>query len=77
MTLALFAAAPAYPWKSRLGKSIRITMLCGFILALLSLASVIYSYGIMREYIFEVAVISIAWTQLTILSFLLAARYSR
>lgn len=49
----------------------------GLILALLSLASVIYSYGIMREYIFEVAVISIAWTQLTIFSFLLAARYSR
>jgi len=77
MTLALFAAAPAFAWKSRLGKSIRITMVCGFILALLSLASVIYSYGIMREYIFEVAVISIAWTQLTVFSFLLAARYSR
>jgi hypothetical protein len=72
MILSFLALVPVFSNKSRLEKSIKWTLLVGFILTLISFILITLIFGIKREYRFEVAIISIAWIELIILSFLIS-----
>ena len=58
MNFSFFAIIPVFTGTSGLSKAIRITCITGFILSVLSLIFVSLKFGIMREYIFEVIIIS-------------------
>lgn len=77
MTFTLFVVTPVFSGKGRLLTSIRITLLTGFPLALIVFLLVTLKFGVMREYYFEVAVISIAWLQLIVASALLSVLFFR
>lgn len=68
MTLSLLMVYPTVRPVNRIHNMLRLTLLFGFPLAVVSLALVSIEYGTMREYIFEVIIISIAWLQLIIVS---------
>jgi len=72
MTIAFLSIAPVFFHKSNLEKALGITFIAGFLLAVLSLVFVTVKHGIMREYVFEVMIISIVWFELIISSVLLS-----
>ncbi|HCY40528.1 MAG TPA: hypothetical protein DHV48_04120 [Prolixibacteraceae bacterium] len=76
MIISFFALFPIYDKKNSLEKTIRYTAITGFILAVISFALVSVIYGIHREYIFEVIIISITWLELILLG-ILFSRYFR
>lgn len=72
MCFALFSVVPVFYRKNRLERAIRITCFLGFILGILSLVFTTATYGVMREYFFEIAIISIAWLTLIVSSILMS-----
>ena len=77
MNISFFAVAPVFSTKTTITKSIRIILITAFILAVISLLFISISYGIRREYIFEVAIISIVWLELIFSSILLSVVFRR
>ncbi|MEE4177075.1 MAG: hypothetical protein V2I46_06145 [Bacteroides sp.] len=73
MTLSFFALTPVFSGK----RGLQITLFSGFPLALAALAIITAVHGIHREYLFEVAVISISWLQLIIASSLMSVMFFR
>jgi hypothetical protein len=69
--ISLVAVAPVFAGKDNLYRSLRITCIAGFLLAICALVFVSVQHGIMREYIFEIIIISIAWFELIVFSLLL------
>lgn len=74
---AFMAMVPAMDASTRLTRSIRFTWTIAFALAILSLILITLQHGIMREYYFEVAVISIVYLELIITSILLALLFRK
>ena len=69
--ISFFSLIPVFPKSGAVNKALRLTWLIGFLLALLCMVAISFFYGIMREYFFEIAIISIVWLQLIITSLLL------
>ena len=76
MVISFFALFPIFDKRNLLEKGIRYTTIIGFVLTIVSFALVSIIYGIHREYLFEVAIISITWLELILLG-ILFARYFR
>lgn len=76
MIVSFFALFPIFNGKNSLEKTIRYTVITGFILAIVSFTLISITYGIRREYIFEVAIISITSIELILLG-ILFTRYFR
>ncbi len=77
MNISFLALVPVVSGKSRVLRALRLVFLLGFILALLSLIFVFVRYGIMREYMFEIMIISIVWLQLIVGSVLLSMAFKK
>ncbi|HLF35254.1 MAG TPA: hypothetical protein VI583_13510 [Cyclobacteriaceae bacterium] len=77
MNLALFSIIPVFAAKDGLFKALRITFLTGFLAALFSLIYISARFGIRREYILEIMIISIVWLELIISSTLLCFVFKR
>lgn len=77
MCLALFSVVPVFSPGRGIIKVFRIVNLIALIIAVTAFVIITAIYGIMREYIFEIAIISIAWLQLIISSILLAIIFKR
>jgi hypothetical protein len=76
MAISFLFLTPAFGGPTRLEKSLRLTFVISFCLTVAAFVAISAVHGIMREYRFEVAVISITWLELIIVSVLLA-RYFR
>jgi len=77
MNISFIFLAPALTESARLEKSLRLTVITGFFLMLLSFATIVFINGINREYRFEVIIISITWIELIIVSILLSRYFRR
>jgi hypothetical protein len=77
MNFAIFSIMPVFTAKGGLFRAIRITCFIGFLAALFSLIFVFARFGIRREYIFEIMIISIVWLELIISSVLLCFVFKR
>lgn len=77
IVLSLFVVSPVFDGRNALERSLKwIAIVCLFI-ALLTFTLISVSFGIEREYRFEVAIISIAWLELIVWSILLARFFKR
>ena len=77
MAISFLFLAPAFGGPIRLEKSLRLTFIISFCLTVAAFVAISAVHGIMREYRFEVAVISITWLELIIVSVLLARYFRR
>lgn len=75
--LSFFVAVPVFPPTSGLNTTLRLLFMISFFLAIVSLAFVSVKYGTMRQYRFEVAIISIAWIELIIGPIILARIFTK
>lgn len=75
MVLSLCCLAPVCWDAGRLGRAAAWTALLTFVVSLLSLVGISLTFGVMREYRFEVAVICFAWSGLIVISVLFAFIY--
>lgn len=75
MSVALFCVAPVFYGSSRVAGAISWTFSIGFILTISALIAISTIYGIQREYLFEVAVITINWTVLIVAGILLSVLF--
>ena len=76
MSLSFIMLVPALG-KTRPEKVIRITAIAGFLMVIAVWIMITLKYGIMREYRFEVAVITIAWFQLILISIAFTILFSK
>lgn len=76
MGISFLFLLPVFPGTGRLEKSLRLTFIISFCLTVIAFIAISAVHGIMREYRFEVAVISITWIELIIVS-ILFSRYFR
>ncbi len=74
MSLSFIMLAPALG-NTRPEKVIRITAIAGFLLVIIAFGFITLQFGVMREYRFEVAVISITWLQLIVVSMMSTKYY--
>lgn len=77
MTVALFSILPAFSSGKGLSRTLRIILFSGFILAILSFFLIAVKFGLKREYLFEIAIISIVWLELIISSILISVLFGR
>jgi len=77
MSVALFCVTPVFLGSGRLESVIRWVFIIGFILTIGALIWVSTLYGIHREYVFEVAVITINWTVLIVAGILLSVVFRK
>jgi len=77
MNISFIFLAPSLTGSSRIEKSLRLTFIIGFILMLLSFATIVFIHGINREYRFEVIIISITWIELIIVSILFSKYFKK
>lgn len=77
MGISFLFLVPAFGGPTRLEKSLRLTIIISFCLTVAAFIAISAVHGIMREYRFEVAVISITWLELIIVSVLLARYFRR
>ena len=77
MSLSFLFMAAAISGKNRLERSIRWTFLAAFILTAAALAYFALTLGLEREYLFEVAAISIEWLALLVGGLLLSAVFKK
>ena len=77
MNISFIFLAPVLTSSTRLERSLRLTIIIGFILMLLSFAAVVLINGINREYRFEVMIISITWIELIIVSILFSKYFKK
>ena len=75
MNISFFVVIPVFNDNRKFSGAIRLTYLIGFFLAIIAFVLITLQYGIIREYIFEVAIISIVWFQVIISSALLSFRF--
>jgi hypothetical protein len=66
MSVSFFCVAPIFSSRSRLERAVRWTFIISFFLMIISFVLISISYGIYREYRFEVAAITIDWLALII-----------
>lgn len=76
MVISLFCLIPVFAGSGSPRRALRWTFVVGLAVTSIALASISMQYGIQREYIFEIAVISITWIE-TIVAGILIARYFR
>lgn len=69
MSLSFLMLVPALG-KTRSEKVIRLTAISGFIMVVAAWILITLKFGVMREYRFEVAVITIGWLQLIVISWM-------
>ncbi len=77
MGISFLFLVPAFAGPTRLEKSLRLAFIISFCLTVTAFIAISAVHGIMREYRFEVVVISITWLELIIVSFLLARYFRR
>lgn len=77
MSVSLLFLAFVFPWGNRLERSIRVTFLLPLILSLLFLIFFSVRFGIDRSYRFEIAVITINWLSLIVVSILAGVYFKR
>ncbi|MDD3654885.1 MAG: hypothetical protein PHO01_12045 [Desulfotomaculaceae bacterium] len=77
MSVAFLCTAPVFAGTNRLESAIRRIFLTGFILTIIALVIYSFSYGIHREYRFEVAVITVNWIVLIVSGLLLSILFKR
>lgn len=77
MSLSFLFFAPGFSEKTKLDRAVRGLLIGAFVLSALALASISALYGIHREYLFEVAVISIDFLAVIAFGILLAVRYGK
>jgi hypothetical protein len=77
MNISLFCLVPVFSESNKLEKSIRLTFIISFILMLLSFLAITVSFGMNREYRFEVVIISITWIELIITGILISILFKR
>lgn len=70
MNISFFCLVPVFDGLSRNEKSLRWTLITGFLLMLISFISIVMIHGPLREYRFEIIIISITWIELIIVSIL-------
>lgn len=75
MSLSFLFFAPVFSDGTKLDRAIKSILIGAFILSVLALAAICAIYGIHREYLFEVAVISIDFLVLIVFGALLSIRY--
>lgn len=68
MILSFFVMIPIFNGQNKLEKAIKWMSIISFVFAIISFTLISISFGIYREYRFEVVVISIAWIELIIIS---------
>ena len=73
MAVAILFLAPVFAGRGKVKGALRWTAVLNFLLAIISLAVITAIYGISREYIFEIAIITLDFASLFILG-LLSAR---
>jgi len=73
MAVAILFLAPVFAGRGKVKGALRWTAVLNFLLAIISLAIITAIYGISREYIFEIAIITLDFASLLILG-LLSAR---
>lgn len=77
MSAGFLSMAPVFSKTNRLENPIRWIFIISFILTIISLIMISILYGIHREYLFEVAVITINWTVLIVSGILLSVVFKR
>jgi hypothetical protein len=77
MGISFLFLVPAFGGPTRLEKSLRLTFIISFFLTVIAFIAISAVHGIMREYRFEVAVISITWIELIIVSILFSKYFRR
>lgn len=77
MIISFFALFPVFSEKKKWNKAIQWTGIIGFILAIIAFILISLKHGIHKEYRFEVAIITIAWCELIIMSFLFAKYFKK
>lgn len=75
MSISFLCIAPIFTGINKLEIAIRWLLIISFFLTIISLIIISAIYGISREYLFEVAVITIVWTVLIILGILLSVKF--
>lgn len=77
MGISFLFLVPAFGGPTRLEKGLRLTFIISFFLTVIAFIAISAVHGIMREYRFEVAVISITWIELIIVSILFSKYFRR
>lgn len=77
MSIAFLFLAQVFSFKSKLSRWIKGVFITNFILTTFAFAGYTFAYGIMREYRFEIATISINWLTLLITCPMLAILFKR
>lgn len=77
MSISFLPLALIFPWGSRLDRSIRVTFLLPLILSVLFLIFFSVRFGIDRSYRFEIAVITINWLSLIVVSILAGVYFKK
>lgn len=77
MNIALFCMFPVFRGLHKPAGALRVTVMTGFMLMIISFTAVLLAFGLNREYRFEVIIISITWIELIIAGFLLGRYFKR
>lgn len=77
MSLSMFFMAPVFSGKAKIEKAIKWIFAGSFVLTVLTFILYTIFYGILREYRFEVAAISINWVALIVSGLLLSIFFKR
>lgn len=77
MIISFFCLTPTFSKSNSTQKAIKWTSVFGLVITIISLIVISITYGIKREYRFEVAVISIAWVELIIIGFLYSSYFKQ
>lgn len=77
MSASFLLLSPVFSEKTKIDKAIRLTLLGDFILSLFSFIVISIIFGINREYLFEVAVITINFLALIVFAFLVGVRFRK
>jgi hypothetical protein len=72
MILSFLMLTPVFSRSGFPGKILKIVFVTAFVMMAVSFAAIAWTNGINREYRYEVAIISIAWTELIIVGILLS-----
>lgn len=72
MSLSFFCVAPVFSKKNRPENAVRWIFLLNFVLTAAAFGLIAYAYGLERDYLFEVVVISITWLVLVVGGILLS-----
>lgn len=77
MSISFVALIPVFSGTAVLEKAIKLTSIISFALVIVSFALIAFIYGVHREYRFEVAVITITWIELILISIFLSRYFKR